>query len=167
MLLEQYNYESNNDRGVKEFMKKKILIGILLLVVCFWNFNVKAEGLLDEVVGDEEVAEVVESVEEEIDTVELSEENKWTHTFTELPAYSNKEEITYEVRELEVPEGYEASYEETEDGYIIHNVLGQGEGEPDKPNNNPQTGDNIGLYLTTMTIGLSGLIICVKKYRFE
>ena len=64
-LLEQYNYESNNDRGVKEFMKKKILIGILLLVVCFWNFNVKAEGLLDEVVGDEEVAEVVGTTEEE------------------------------------------------------------------------------------------------------
>ena len=105
--------------------------------------------------------------EEEIDTVELSEENKWTHTFTELPAYSNKEEITYEVRELEVPEGYEASYEETEDGYIIHNVLGQGEGEPDKPNNNPQTGDNIGLYLVTLMTSLSGLVVCVKKYNFE
>ena len=105
--------------------------------------------------------------EEEIDTVELNEENKWTHTFTELPAYSNKEEINYEVRELEVPEGYEVSYEETEDGYIIHNVLGQGEGEPDEPTNNPQTGDNIGLYVIGLMTSLSGLVVCVKKYNFE
>ena len=105
--------------------------------------------------------------EEEIETVELNEENDWTHTFKELPAYSNKKEVTYEVRELEVPEGYEVSYEETEDGYIIHNVLGQGEGEPDKPNNNPQTGDNIGLYVIGLMTSLSGLVVCVKKYNFE
>jgi hypothetical protein len=106
--------------------------------------------------------------EEEIDTVELNNENDWTHTFKELPAYSNKEEIKYEVREVEVPEGYEVAYEETEDGYIIHNVLGQGEGEPDEPTyDNPQTGDNIGLYVLGLVTSLSGLVVCVKKYNFE
>ena len=106
--------------------------------------------------------------EEEIDTVELNKENDWTHTFEKLPAYSNKEEIKYEVRELEVPEGYEVAYEETEDGYIIHNVLGQGEGEPDEPTyDNPQTGDNIGLYVLGLMTSLSGLVVCVKKYNFE
>ena len=106
--------------------------------------------------------------EEEIETVELNKDNKWTHTFTELPAYSNKKEITYEVRELEVPEGYEVSYEETEDGYIIHNVLGQGEGEPDEPTyDNPQTGDDINLYIITLITSLTGLMVCVKKYNFE
>lgn len=105
--------------------------------------------------------------EEEIDSIELSEENEWTHTFTGLPAYSDGEEITYTVRENEISNGYEVAYEEVEGGYVIHNALGKGDGEPDKPHNNPQTGDNIGLYLTTMIIGLGGLIICVKKYRFE
>ena len=105
--------------------------------------------------------------EEDIDSIELSEENEWTHTFTDLPAYSDGEEITYTVRENEIANGYEVAYEEVEGGYVIHNALGQGGGEPDTPHNNPQTGDNIGLYLTTMIIGLSGLIICVKKYRFE
>ena len=46
-------------------MKKKILIGILLLVVCFWNFNVKAEGLPTNITGDEEITEVAEAIEEE------------------------------------------------------------------------------------------------------
>lgn len=105
--------------------------------------------------------------EEEIDTAELSEKNEWTHTFTDLPAYHDGEEISYSVRENNIPKDYEVAYEEVEGGIVVHNALGKGDGEPDKPHNNPQTGDNIGLYLTTMTIGLGGLIICVKKYSFE
>ncbi len=107
------------------------------------------------------------SDEEEIETVELNEENKWTHTF-KVPAYSNGNKIEYDIREAEVPEGYEVAYEGSiEDGITIHNVLGQGDGEPENPTNNPQTGDNIYLYLITLLISLSGLGICVKEYAYE
>lgn len=105
--------------------------------------------------------------EEDIETVELNEEVEWTHTF-KVPAYSNGEKIEYDVKELNVPEGYEVSYEgSVEDGFTIHNVLGQGEGEPEEPHNNPQTGDNIYLYLITLLISMSGLGICVKEYALD
>ena len=41
-------------------MKKKILIGVLLLVVCFWHFNVKASELVNEVVNDESLVNEVQ-----------------------------------------------------------------------------------------------------------
>lgn len=105
--------------------------------------------------------------EEDIETVELNEEVEWTHTF-KVPAYNNGEKIEYDVRETKVPEGYEVSYEgSVEDGFTIHNVLGQGEGEPEEPHNNPQTGDNIYLYLITLLISMSGLGICVKEYALD
>ncbi len=91
----------------------------------------------------------------EIDSVVLSEENEWKHTFTELPVKENGKEITYTVREDEVPEGYEVAYEEVEGGFIIHNVKGKGEGNPP---DNPQTGDNIILYLITLLISLIGIV---------
>lgn len=105
--------------------------------------------------------------DEDIETVELNEEVEWTHTF-KVPAYSNGEKIEYDVREVNVPEGYEAAYEGSiEEGITIHNVLGQGEGEPENPTNNPQTGDNIYLYLITLIISMSGLGICVKEYALD
>ena len=45
--------------------------------------------------------------------VELNEENNWKHTFKELPVKENGQEISYEVEEKEVPEGYEKSIKET------------------------------------------------------
>ena len=92
---------------------------------------------------------------EEVGNVVLSEENEWKHTFTELPVKENGKDITYTVREDEVPEGYEVSYEEVEGGFIIHNVKGKGDGNPP---DNPQTGDNIILYLITLLISLIGIV---------
>ena len=84
--------------------------------------------------------------------VELSETNEWTHTFEDVPVNDeNHKEIVYSVKEEVVPEGYEVSYEETSDGFIIHNVLGKGDG-------NPPTGDNILLYLITLLISTIGII---------
>ena len=40
--------------------------------------------------------------------VELSAENKWTHTFADLDEKANGNTITYTVREVSVPKGYEA-----------------------------------------------------------
>ena len=90
------------------------------------------------------------------DTIVLSEENNWTHTFEGVPVNDeDHKEITYSVTEEDVPEGYEVAYEETSDGFIIHNALGQGDGEPPK---NPQTGSNIVLYLVTLLISIIGLV---------
>ena len=107
--------------------------------------------------------------EEEIDEAELSEENSWTHKFKKVNIYNeDNEEINYTVEEKNVPAGYEAALEgDMKEGFTIHNALGQGDGEPDTPHNNPQTGDNIVLYLITLTTSLAGLIVCTKKYRFE
>ncbi len=93
----------------------------------------------------------------EYGTIELSEEAGWDYTFTNLPVYDGETKITYTVREENVPEGYVASYEEDgEVGIIIHNVKGSGDGEP--PHENPQTGDNIVLYLITLLISIIGFI---------
>ena len=40
------------------------------------------------------------------EAIELSEENHWEHTFTDLPASSNGVAYEYTVEELDVPEGY-------------------------------------------------------------
>jgi hypothetical protein len=93
--------------------------------------------------------------------VVLSEENGWRYVFEDLQAYDDGEEIEYTVLEKEVPEDYEASYEYTEEEgnlkIIVHNVLGKG-GDNPPPHNNPQTGDNLSLYLITLFISLVGLI---------
>ena len=90
------------------------------------------------------------------DTIELSEANNWTHTFEGVPVNDeDHKEITYSVTEEDVPEGYEVAYEETEDGFIVHNALGQGDGEPPE---NPQTGSNIVLYLIALLISIIGLV---------
>ena len=88
--------------------------------------------------------------------VELNEDNDWTHTFEGVPVNDeNHKEITYSVSEEVVPKDYEVAYEETEDGFIIHNVLGKGDGNPPE---NPQTGSNIVLYLIALLISIIGLI---------
>ena len=101
----------------------------------------------------------------EYETITLSEENNWKYTFKELPLYDDGEEIEYTIEENDIPEGYEVAYEgNSKEGFIIHNILGQGDGEPPEPSyDNPQTGDNILLYLITLIVGLVGFIT-VKLY---
>jgi len=55
-----------------------------------------------------------------VETVEVTAEEEWTHRFENLPVYATDGEtpIVYTVREVEVPEGYEVSY----DGYTIINT---------------------------------------------
>ena len=93
---------------------------------------------------------------------------EWKHTFTDLPVYEEGEKIEYSVIEEEVPTGYEVAYEgNMEEGFIVHNIKGQGDGNP-PPHDNPQTGDNIMLYLITLLlsiIGLAGGKIYLKKYE--
>ena len=93
---------------------------------------------------------------EVVGEVVLSESNEWKHTFTELPVREDGKDITYTVKEDIVPEDYEVAYEETEEGFIIHNVLGKGGDNPPHPN--PQTGDNIVLYLIALIVSIIGLV---------
>ena len=101
------------------------------------------------------------------DEYEFNADENWSHTFTNLPVYLEGEKIEYTVIEEEenVPEGYVPSYEgNATDGFIVHNGLGQGDIEPPTPpHNNPQTGDNIALYLFTLFISLIGFV-CGKTY---
>ena len=52
------------------------------------------------------------------DVVELSEANKWTYTFSNLPENSKGKAISYTVREVEVPQGYVVT-ETVQDGNSI------------------------------------------------
>ena len=102
--------------------------------------------------------------------VTLTEEVNWSHSFSELPAYDDGEKIEYTVVEENVPAEYEVAYEGSmEDGTItIHNMLGQGDGEPDDPpHNNPQTGDNVVIYMILFLISMIGFVsgkIYLRKY---
>lgn len=51
--------------------------------------------------------------------VELSAENKWTHTFADLDEKANGNTITYTVREVSVPKGYEARNDEDGKGNVV------------------------------------------------
>ncbi|MGX6994342.1 Cna B-type domain-containing protein, partial [Vagococcus penaei] len=56
-------------------------------------------------------AELIATVsKEEIKTekITLSEANRWSHEFSNLPVYYNKEKISYSVKEINVPAGYES-----------------------------------------------------------
>ncbi|GIO17777.1 hypothetical protein J18TS1_08770 [Oceanobacillus oncorhynchi subsp. incaldanensis] len=81
-----------------------------------WNDNDNQDGIRPEQIevqlyaGENEVG----------DTVILSAENDWMHTWSELDAYQNGgEEINYTVEEVSVPEGYEVSVNDADHGNIL------------------------------------------------
>ena len=51
--------------------------------------------------------------------IELSAENKWTHTFADLDEKANGNTITYTVREVSVPKGYEARNDGDGKGNVV------------------------------------------------
>ena len=53
------------------------------------------------------------------DPVELSADNKWTHTFSKLPEKKAGQAISYRVEEVDLPKGYEASKVEDEKGNAV------------------------------------------------
>lgn len=61
---------------------------------------------------------------QQVDSVQLSEENNWTHTFTNLDKYHNGTEISYEVEEEPSDNGnYDSKTSGTaSDGYVITNT---------------------------------------------
>ncbi|MDX8045505.1 Cna B-type domain-containing protein [Gracilibacillus sp. S3-1-1] len=81
-----------------------------------WNDNNNQDGI-----RPEQVEVQLYAGEDEIgDTVILSEDNDWMHTWSELDAYQNGgEEIDYTVKEVSVPDGYENSVNDMDHGNII------------------------------------------------
>ena len=51
--------------------------------------------------------------------VELSEDNKWSYTFSDLDEKKDGKTIQYTVKETEVPEGYTQTVEETNPGQVV------------------------------------------------
>ena len=49
----------------------------------------------------------------------LNEDNDWKYTFTSLPEYKNGNKVTYEIKEIDKPDGYTSKVE----GYTITNTL--------------------------------------------
>ena len=55
--------------------------------------------------------------------ITLSEDNEWTHTWDKLPKYNGEQVLEYSVAEMDVPEGYSAEVNGSEDGgFIITNT---------------------------------------------
>ena len=53
------------------------------------------------------------------EVVELSEDNKWTYTFTDLVEKANGKAISYTVEEVDVPEGYQVSKIDNGKGNVV------------------------------------------------
>ena len=51
--------------------------------------------------------------------VELSEDNKWTYTFSDLDEKKDGKAVQYTVKEIEVPEGYTQTVEATSPGQVV------------------------------------------------
>ncbi len=96
---------------------------------------------------------------------EFKASENWYHEFKNLPKYKDGKEIEYTVVELEVPGEYKVAYTgSVEDILIVHNGLEYGDTEPPPP----PTGDNIYSYVTSLIIGVIGIIPCavyLKKYK--
>lgn len=72
-------------------------------------------------VRPDSVTVYLKNSDETVETVELSEDNKWTYTFN-VPQFDDKAEIAYTVEEKEV-EGYTTEINGTlEDGFVITNT---------------------------------------------
>ncbi len=90
-----------------------------------WNDNDDQDGKRPESVtvqllaDNEEVADaIISEYNSEIKRISVY-DGKWVATFTDLPAYdTNGEKITYTVKEIDVPDGYAASYSDLENGEI-------------------------------------------------
>lgn len=92
--------------------------------------------------------------EELIDTVNLDEENNWSHTWKRIPLSDE-----YSVKEINIPDGYTPTYRQVDNKFIVTNTKTL-----------VQTGTNI---LTIELLAALGLIlilagiICEKRKKYE
>ena len=106
--------------------------------------------------------------EEVVETVELSEENKWTYTFN-VPKYNEESKIEYTVSEQEIENYTTEITGSIEEGFVItntHEVWPKGDGEEKEL---VQTGSELNYSIMTslfMVISLIGLSLISNK-RFN
>ena len=107
--------------------------------------------------------------------IELSLENNWSYTFTDLPKYDNGEEIEYTVEEIEI-EGFVGIITgDATSGFVITNYpedIGGGEEPVDEPIEEtteilpPQTGIDEGNDYSLLIVSgllLAGMYVSKKK----
>ncbi len=96
--------------------------------------------------------------------------NQWSFEFTNLPANrDNGTPIEYTIRELDVPAGYEATVEKTNDGFVLTNTHTPTPVYEDTP----KTGENpIGTYtamtilvITALGITVTGFVASKRKKK--
>lgn len=91
--------------------------------------------------------------------VELSSKNNWSYEWKQL----NKDAV-YRVTELQIPEEYEMSVENTENTYTITNTYTKRTEEPHK-RKDVKTGDKAEMGVWMLVMLLSLIVICYLHKR--
>ena len=108
------------------------------------------------------------------DVIELSAENKWTHTFANLDKNVKGKAVTYTVEEVDVPTGYQVTKTEDGQGNVVltnkHEPTEPVTPEPKKPGKKvgilPSTGTTISLIsLVLAFVVASGAAYLLKKKK--
>ena len=108
------------------------------------------------------------------DVIELSAENKWTHTFADLDKNVKGKAVTYTVEEVDVPTGYQVTKTEDGQGNVVltnkHESTEPVTPEPKKPGKKvgilPSTGTTISLIsLVLAFVVASGAAYLLKKKK--
>lgn len=153
--------EAGIDSEVREYTLyakwERIMVDVKVSVV--WDDSNNE----DEVRPESVVVELTDG-EEVVDSVELSEENNWTHTFN-VPKYNTEEEIEYTVSQNEV-EFYTTTVDGSiEDGFVITNFHeAWPKGDTDYEEELVQTGSSVNtIYVSFMGLTILGTLISRKK----
>ena len=108
------------------------------------------------------------------DVIELSAENKWTHTFADLDKNVKGKAVTYTVEEVDVPTGYQVTKTDDGQGNVVltnkHEPTEPVTPEPKKPGKKvgilPSTGTTISLIsLVLAFVVASGAAYLLKKKK--
>lgn len=108
------------------------------------------------------------------DVIELSAENKWTHTFADLDKNVKGKAVTYTVEEVDVPTGYQVTKTDDGQGNVVltnkHEPTKPVTPEPKKPGKKvgilPSTGTTISLIsLVLAFVVASGAAYLLKKKK--
>lgn len=137
---------------------ERIMVDVNVSVV--WDDNNNEDGVRPESVEVE-----LKDGEEVVETVTLSEENQWTHTFN-VPKYGEESEIEYTVSQNEVEYYVTTTTGSVEEGFVLnnfHEVWPKGQGGDDFEV--VQTGNEVNYSL--LLIGLFVELLFVKRKLFN
>ncbi|MCW6653666.1 Cna B-type domain-containing protein [Aerococcaceae bacterium NML210727] len=98
--------------------------------------------------------------------VEVDASTNWTHVFTDLPKYATGKEIKYEVKEIDVPKGYDATYTSENSTHMV--ITNSHTPTPKKEKDTlPKTGEDFPFGTTLIgaliLAGVAGYVIYTKK----